>query len=190
MFHVPLLSVSILPVATVHNLVFPRTATQICGESDTLSIGCLKSIQFIAFEFKSGLSQIGAESFANYLSLRSICVPASVEFLGERSFSSCNPLSSLTFESGSKLTRIEANAFYCCSSLKSICLPASVEFLGERSFLSCDSLSSLTFESGSKLTRIEANALFCSPSLKAICLPASVEFLVRVHSLCAIHFRH
>jgi hypothetical protein len=109
--------------------------------------------------------------------LRSICLPASVEFLGEGAFSSCRSLSAFTFESGSKLTRIEAFALLDCYVLKSICLPASVEFLGVSSYSSCWSLSSLTFESGSRLTLIPANTVNGCSSLQSRCLPASIEIL-------------
>jgi hypothetical protein len=36
-----------------------------------------------------------------------IVIPSSVEMLGERCFSGCRSLSSITFESGSRLSRIE-----------------------------------------------------------------------------------
>jgi hypothetical protein len=102
--------------------------------------------------------------------LESICLPASVEFLGGDSFSGCKSISSFAFASRSRLTRIGAGAFYECSSLESICLPASVEFLGPASFSRCTSLSSFTFESGSKLTGIEAHTLSYCSSLESICL--------------------
>jgi hypothetical protein len=177
MFQISLLSVSTSAVAVLNNLVLPRLLWQIGGESPYFSMAALKSIQFIAFEFNSELSEIGANSFTSYSSLTSICLPCSVQVLGDNSFRDCSSLSTFTFESDSKLRRIEANALSGCLSLRSICLSASVEFSGDRSFAWCKLLSSFTFESGSKLGRIEAGALFECSSLRSICLPGSVEFV-------------
>jgi hypothetical protein len=60
-------------------------------------------------------------------SLRSICIPSSVEKLGKDCFSLCESLSTVTFESGSKLSSIEEFAFAYCSSLSSICIPSSLK---------------------------------------------------------------
>jgi hypothetical protein len=82
--------------------------------------------------------------------LQSISLPASVEFLGESSFSLCKSLSSLAFESGSKLTRIKAHAFHGCSSLESILIPRSVKNLSHNwAFRS--SLRQVVFESALSL---------------------------------------
>jgi hypothetical protein len=177
LFHVGFFSVSNSTAVIVHNLVIPRLVTRIFREGNSSSIGKLRFVEFIAFEFKSTLSEIETKSFAYYSSLRSICLPARVGYLGGSSFYSCKSLSSFTFESGSKLTRIGSCTLFGCSSLQSICIPSSVEFLGKESFSQCKSLSPLTFESGSKLTRIESKALYGCSSLKPICLPASVQFL-------------
>jgi hypothetical protein len=129
-FQVRQFSVSISAVAIIHNLVLPRFLRQIIGQIASSLSGRLSSVQFIPFEFKSELSEIGTKSFMNYLLLTSICLPATDEkIISAYSFSSCHSQSYLIFESGSKLARIAAMAF-SCSSLKLICLPASGEFLG------------------------------------------------------------
>jgi hypothetical protein len=59
-------------------------------------------------------------------SLRSVCIPASVEILERECFSGCRLLASVTFESGAKMIEINWRAFSKCSSLESIRIPASV----------------------------------------------------------------
>jgi hypothetical protein len=108
-----------------------------------LNTGCFyscKSLCSLVFESGSQLTRIEANALCGCSSLKSICLPALVEFLGEGSFSNCGVLWSLRFESESNLTRIESYELYGCSSLKSICLPASVEFLGEGAFSICGAL--------------------------------------------------
>jgi hypothetical protein len=69
--------------------------------------------------------------FLYYSSLRTICLPASVEFLGKSFFSECTALWSLAFESGSKLPRNRARALSSCSSLKSILITPRVKELSQ-----------------------------------------------------------
>jgi hypothetical protein len=57
-------------------------------------------------------------------------LPSSVEVLGERCFSHCGSLSSITFESGSRLSRIEKWTF-SQTGLIDIVIPSSVEVLRE-----------------------------------------------------------
>jgi hypothetical protein len=83
----------------------------------------------ITFESGSKLTLIANGAFDECFSLRAICIPASVETLGEFCFKGCTSLSCLTFESGSKLTRIERFAFSKCSSLQSLCIPASLQMI-------------------------------------------------------------
>jgi hypothetical protein len=71
--------------------------------------------------------------------LHSIVIPSSVVAFGERSFSQCKSLESVTFESDSRLERIEEEAFKW-SLLKSIVIPSSVVVLGKESFSECYSL--------------------------------------------------
>jgi hypothetical protein len=67
--------------------------------------------------------------------LKSICIPASVEWIDGYCFAHPNSepvfgaVETLTFECGSKLRRIEAFAFVGCHLLQSICLPASAEII-------------------------------------------------------------
>jgi hypothetical protein len=109
--------------------------------------------------------------------LKSICIPASVEILGDHSFANGHSLEIVTFESGCEVRRIESHAFLQCWALKSICIPASLEMVGEFAFQHCNSLENISFESGSKLSRIEQSTFEFCGSLKSFCVPARVEII-------------
>jgi hypothetical protein len=73
--------------------------------------------------------------------LKSICIAASVEFLGKECFIGQTdagrrrgtPLEHVTFEPGSQLREIESGAFSGCNALKGLRIPASVETMTARS---------------------------------------------------------
>jgi hypothetical protein len=131
----------------------------------------------ISFEDGSQLTQIGAFACSSCLSLRSICIPASVELLGDSCFNSCGSLAQFTFEPGSRLAQIGTCAFAHCSALTSICIPVQVETIPAACFHSAKSLAELSFEEGSKLTRICSTALKTCYSLRLIRVPVHLEVL-------------
>jgi hypothetical protein len=98
------------------------------------------SIKALVFEAGLELREIPSHFFGRFRSLKSICIPASVEvirkevFLPGPSWILGTSLQTLTFEAGSKLQRIETRAVSECSLLKSICLPASVTEIGGGAF--------------------------------------------------------
>jgi hypothetical protein len=116
------------------------------------------SLCSVTFESGSKLARIEATTFYECSSLKSICLPASVESVGNLSVSPCASLSLFTFESGSKLTRIETRALYGCPLLKSICLPASLQML-DGSALARTGISRITLEEGHRHFRISGNFL-------------------------------
>jgi hypothetical protein len=108
-----------------------------------------------------------------------ICIPASVEVIGESLFSGVAPplpLHSISVEFGSRLREIGQKSLSHCWNLRSFCVPASVESLGPACFEMSANLASLVLESGSRLTRIGPRA-FSWTVFSSICIPASVEFM-------------
>jgi hypothetical protein len=101
------------------------------------------SVETVTFEPPSQIRRLDRGAFRYLSSLKSICIPASVEFLArfcfvstvhdKYPFSWTSPLTHLAFERGSKLHEIEADAFSGCLSLREFCIPASVEILTGRS---------------------------------------------------------
>jgi hypothetical protein len=90
-------------------------------------------------------------------SLRSICIPASVEIVCEKCFHACSSLSSLAFGSGSKLKEIESFAFSFCFSLQSVRIPLSVSKLAAN-WSKNSSLTRVIFDSAASLrTMIETS---------------------------------
>jgi hypothetical protein len=91
------------------------------------------------------------------LRFTSVCVPFSVESIGNHCFARCDNLSSLTFESPSKLADIGASVFVYCLSLRSVTLAApveAVEAIAENGFAGCSKLSIVGFESGCRLGQL------------------------------------
>jgi hypothetical protein len=131
----------------------------------------------VTFEPGSRLGRIDEATFGWRGSLESICIPKSVEILGDHCFGQYWRLESVTFELGGKVRRIENNAFAECSRLKSICIPASLEILGNHCFANCGLLERVTFESGCKVRRIENYAFLQCSALRSICIPASLEIV-------------
>jgi hypothetical protein len=68
-------------------------------------------IPSVSFESDSKLSRIEASAFENCHVLCSICIPASVEIIGEECFSECHNLSRVVFGSGSKLSQFHSVVF-------------------------------------------------------------------------------
>jgi hypothetical protein len=101
----------------------------------TFSLYELKSLTSLAFEPDSKLREISERAVSGCSSLKSICLPASVEVLGVYCFSDLAQLSLVTFESGSKLREMKEGVFANCPLLKSIFLPASVPITSGSPFI-------------------------------------------------------
>jgi hypothetical protein len=94
-----------------------------------------ESVTVVKFQAGSQIRRLETATFGRFDSLESICIAASVEFIGKKCFApsqpvpgcAFRPLQHVTFESGSQLREIEAGAFWDCFSSVEICIPASVE---------------------------------------------------------------
>jgi hypothetical protein len=112
------------------------------------------------------VSRIEDKAF-QFTRLAAICLPASLEALGDGCFESLR-LRSVFFEPGCKLTRIGSGTFRACESLRSIRIPSSVEALGPHCFAACSCLRFVTFESSSKISCIPAGLFDLCFSLSSV----------------------
>jgi hypothetical protein len=101
----------------------------------------VRGLEEIQFETGCTIRELVTETFWFCTSLKSICIPRSVELLQSFLFTASRggdwlyALETLTFEAGSKLVQIAGFAFCGCRSLISICVPASVSDLSGVSFM-------------------------------------------------------
>ncbi|MDE6370641.1 MAG: leucine-rich repeat domain-containing protein [Duncaniella sp.] len=75
--------------------------------------------------------------------IKSIDIPATVDFIGMAAFSQCDLLSSVTLPTALKC--IPQKAFEDCVSLTSLTVPDGISAIGQRAFYGCISLSSVYF---------------------------------------------
>ena len=81
-------------------------------------------------------------AFGNCSALTSIEIPASVETIGQSTFTDCEALTTVTFEKGSKLKTIGKRAFNDLPNLKTVDMSActQVETFGMWAFVNCKAL--------------------------------------------------
>lgn len=137
----------------------------------------------------------------NGTKLTGITLPAGITSLGERAFTDCSKLATITFaDDGAALTSIGDYAFAGCDPLTSFVIPNSVTtfgnyvfqscdelatvtigtgitVLGERTFLNCKKLETVIFAGTPTLTTIGKGAFYSCEALTAIEIPASVEII-------------
>jgi hypothetical protein len=126
------------------------------------------------------------ESFSK----RKMCIPKSVEVLGERCLSIRRPLE-LAFENDSSLNRFEGSAFEG-STLSAICIPSTVEEIGNGCFALCARLRIVHFQFPAHICRLGINVFYQS-RLSTISIPASVatigsDCFSHIQTLFEIHF--
>ena len=90
--------------------------------------------------------------------------------IGEKAFTDCSRLTSLTLPVG--ITSIGYDAFAYCSGLTSLNLPAGITEIGESTFSDCSGLTSLTLPDG--ITSIGSRAFYGCSGLTSLTLPAGI----------------
>jgi hypothetical protein len=128
----------------------------------------------LTFESPSIVVKFLGYAFLDCASLKSICIPASVQFVGQGCFTSCKSLVSVTFEEPSALAIVDDAAFDDCRSLPHISIPASIQQIGSSCFVDCESLTAIIFESPSHLSILGNLGNLGLPSID---IPDSVEVI-------------
>lgn len=124
---------------------------------------------FDELQYFTGLTSIGERAFSLCNSLTSVTIPNSVTSIGNSAFYDCSSLASVTIPNS--VTSIGNSAFSGCSNLASVVIPESVTNIGEWAF-NGTSLTSITIPSS--VSRIETCAFQNCHSLTSVTIPNSV----------------
>jgi hypothetical protein len=92
------------------------------------------SLENVIFESDSKVHELQKSAFLCCSSLKSICIPASVEIICKCCFRLCTSLDRVSFEPNSKLLEIEKDAFSSCPLLNYISIPGFIEITRESCF--------------------------------------------------------
>ena len=98
-------------------------------------IKCLNQESRDKFIIPYGVKRVGERAFSDCVSLTSITIPDSVTSIGSGAFYGCGSLTSINIPDG--VTSIGRSAFSGCRSLTSITIPDSVTGIGEGTFNGC-----------------------------------------------------
>jgi hypothetical protein len=143
------------------NVVVPATVA--CLSLPSFPRG--PAVEVLEFERGSQVTDLPGATFHFCTSLKSICIPASVERIGGYCFHSpclgggpstgVASLETLTFEPGSKLREICRCAFSGCNLLKRIRLPSSLKIVEGSSFCDCGLIEIEVEEGNSHLAMLD-----------------------------------
>ena len=114
--------------------------------------------------------EIGEKAFTDCSRLTSLTLPVGITSIGYDAFAYCSGLTSLTLPAG--ITSINYGAFLDCSGLTSLTLPDGITSIGSRAFYGCSGLTSLTLPAG--ITSIDKYAFSGCSRLTSLTLPAGI----------------
>ncbi|MBR2011444.1 MAG: leucine-rich repeat domain-containing protein [Clostridia bacterium] len=100
---------------------------------------------------------VRAGAFAGNNSITSVSFGSNVKWIGEKAFSGCKALESVSFHENSELEVIGGAAFEGCVSLKAFAVPTGVSAISAQMLKGCTALEELTLHSG--INEIGENAL-------------------------------
>ena len=114
--------------------------------------------------------EIGEKAFTDCSRLTSLTLPVGITSIGYDAFAYCSGLTSLNLPAG--ITSINYGAFLDCSGLTSLTLPDGITSIGSRAFYGCSGLTSLTLPAG--ITSIGDDTFYGCSGLTSLTLPAGI----------------
>ena len=164
----------------VTNLVIPDSVTSIgdrtfsgCTSLTSITIpDSVTSIGYGAF-YNCPVEYTSASAFAfGYINKNNLktAIITSGDSIGERAFSGCTSLTSITI--GDSVTSISDSAFSGCTSLTSVTIPNSVISIGNGAFSGCTSFTNVTIHDS--VTSISSRAFQNCTSLTSVTIPDSI----------------
>ncbi len=139
------------------------------SSNNTLITGCKSTV------IPNSVTSIGEKAFSYCPDLTSITIPNSVTSIGSYAFSSCSGLTSITISNS--VRSIGSWAFLGCSGLTSVSIPNSVTSISEYTFSDCSGLTSVNIPNSVKI--IGAYAFLCCSSLTSITIGNTVTSIGR-----------
>jgi hypothetical protein len=145
----------------LESICIPVSVEQISRESFSECV----SLQTITFEPNSQLVQIDERAFCGCSSLKSLCIPASVQMIDATAFINTN-ITKIEVEEGNThfsldgdflvdFARISLVRYFGVGSF--VTIGVHFEWLCPYCFHGCKSIETIAFDPGSKLTRIGAS---------------------------------
>ena len=116
-----------------------------------------KVVEIPALRNGKPVISIKAAAFANNQAITAIILGKNVKQIGERAFSGCAALETVTFHESGELAMIGGAAFAECVRLKAFAVPTGVSAISTQMLKGCAALEELTLHSG--ITSIGESAL-------------------------------
>lgn len=114
---------------------------------------------------------IGADAFKAFKTIKSVALPASLEYIGQFAFYDCDAITTIVIPDN--VETIGVGAFWQCDNLTTVKLSASLKAVDNYTFMECKSLTGVVFPEG--LESIGDAAFWGCKSLTEITIPTSVK---------------
>lgn len=131
----------------------------------------IDGVSVTSVEVPASINQIGDYTFSGFTGLTSVTIPNSITQIGNGAFYNCSGLTELTLPNS--ITEIGKFTFYNCKGLTEVTLPNSITEIGEYAFSLCEGLTELIIPGS--VVKIGRQAFYFCGSLTSVSIPNSVQ---------------